>query len=128
MRRSLGDLAALLASCGKAGREPVTLTYLVDRAKERMRIAGRGQKAGNGGASSSPVTFNLPCMPVRVLINLAYIISNFQSGAVGLKLRATRRAKLSPMRTLRVYAGKRFVIHAVQADWSRATTAAAVSP
>ena len=27
-----------------------------------------------------------------------------------------------------VYAGKRFVIHAVQADWSRATTAAAVSP
>ena len=31
------------------------------------------------------------------------------------------------MRTLRVYAGKRFVIHAVQADWSRATTAARVS-
>ena len=28
----------------------------------------------------------------------------------------------------RDYAGKRFVIHAVQADWSRATTAAAVSP
>ena len=46
----------------------------------------------------------------------------------GLKLRTTRRAKLSQMRTLRVYAGKRFVIHAVQADWSRATTAAAVSP
>ena len=38
------------------------------------------------------------------------------------------RPKLSQMRTLRVYAGKRFVIHAVQADWSRATTAAAVSP
>ena len=28
----------------------------------------------------------------------------------------------------RVYAGKRFVIHALQADSSRATTAAAVSP
>ena len=48
--------------------------------------------------------------------------------AWGLKLRTTRRAELSQMRTLRVYAGKRFVIHAVQADWSRATTAAAVSP
>ena len=45
-----------------------------------------------------------------------------------LKLRTTRRAKLSQMRTLRGYAGKRFVIHAAQADWSRATTAAAVSP
>ena len=50
--------------------------------------AGRGQKGGNGGASSS----------------------------WGLKLRTTRRAKLSRMRTVRVYAGKRFVIHAVQAD------------
>lgn len=71
-------------------------------------------------------------MPVRCFINLAYVISNFQPDAVGaeawLKLRTTRRAKLSQMRTLRVYAGKRFVIHAVQADWSRATTAAAVSP
>src|ERR1035438_6190330 len=46
----------------------------------------------------------------------------------GLKLRTSRRAKLSQMRTLRVYAGKRFVIQAVQADWSRATTVAAVSP
>jgi hypothetical protein len=44
-----------------------------------------------------------------------------------LKLRTARRAKLS-QRTLRVYAGKRFVIHALQADSSRATTAAAVSP
>jgi hypothetical protein len=96
--------------------------------KGEPAAAGRGQKGGNGGASSSPVTFNLPCMPVRFLINLAYVISNFQLDAVGLKLRTSRRAKLSQMRTLRVYAGKRLVIHAVQADWSRATTAAAVSP
>ena len=52
----------------------------------------------------------------------------FNPAPWGPKLRTTRRAKLSQMRTLRVYAGKRFVIHAVQADWSRATTAAAVSP
>ena len=62
-------------------------------------------------------------MPVKFLMNLANVSSPW-----GLKLRTTRRAKLSQMRTLRVYAGKRFVIHAVQADWSRATTAAAVSP
>jgi hypothetical protein len=65
---------------------------------------------------------------VRFFINLAYVISNFQPEAVGAEAPFTRRAKLSQMRTLRVYAGKRFVIHAVQADWSRATTAAAVSP
>jgi uncharacterized protein (TIGR03435 family) len=37
--------------------------------------SGRGQK-GNGGRSMSPVTFNLPCLPLRFYINLAYVISN----------------------------------------------------
>jgi hypothetical protein len=36
--------------------------------------------------------------------------------------------KLSRLRTVKIYAGKRFVIQAVHADWSRSTTAAAVSP
>jgi uncharacterized protein (TIGR03435 family) len=53
--------------------------------KGESAAVGRGQKGGGGGlaASSSPVTFNLPCMPVRFFINLAYIISNFRPNAVG---------------------------------------------
>jgi hypothetical protein len=48
-----------------------------------LPLPARGQKGRNGGASSSPVTFTLPCTPVRCFINLAYIISNFQPDAVG---------------------------------------------
>ena len=67
-------------------------------------------------------------MPVRFFINLAYVISNSQPDAVGAEAPHHKARKAQPNTTLRVYAGKRFVIHAVQADWSRATTAAAVSP
>jgi len=36
-----------------------------------------GPKGGGGrGPVSSPVTLNLPCQPLRFLINLAYVISN----------------------------------------------------
>jgi len=38
--------------------------------------AGRGSKGGNGGRSMSPVTFNLPCLPLRFYVNLAYVVSN----------------------------------------------------
>jgi bla regulator protein BlaR1 len=51
--------------------------------KGEPAAAGRGPKGGNAGASFSPVTFNLPCMPVRFFINLAYVISNFRPDAVG---------------------------------------------
>ena len=103
--------------CGapwKPAPSPVTPKFAVvsiKACKGEPAAAGRAQTAANGGASSSlrHLEFSTRCRG-------------------GLKLRITRRAKLSQMRTLRVYAGKRFVIHAVQADSSRATTAAAVSP
>jgi uncharacterized protein (TIGR03435 family) len=44
--------------------------------------AGRGSKGGNGRRSSSPVTFNLPCLPLRFYINLAYVISDAPPAAV----------------------------------------------
>ena len=72
----------------------------------------------------NPVRVNLP-LPASILHTSSRIFSPTQWG---LRLRTTTRAKLSQIKTLRIYAGKRFVIHAVQADWSRATTAAAVSP
>ena len=47
---------------------------------------------------------------------------------VGLGAPQDKAWKAQPNEDLRVYAGKRFVIHAAQADSSRATTVAAVSP
>ena len=61
-----------------------------------IAAAGRGQKGGNAGASSSPVTFNLPCMPVRFFINLAYVISNFQPDAVGAEAPHHKACKAQP--------------------------------
>jgi uncharacterized protein (TIGR03435 family) len=45
---------------------------------------GPGLKGGGRGASnSSPVTLNLPCMPARFFMNLAYIVSNTQPSDLG---------------------------------------------
>ncbi len=63
-----------------ANRQPcANVAGCIGPEPRRLRAAGRGQKGGNGGASSSPVTFHLPCMPVKFFINLAYVISNFST-------------------------------------------------
>ena len=78
----LTDTRAVRTQSSPPAPSAVTLRFEVasiKACKGEAAAAGQGQKGGNGGASSSPVTFNLPCMPVRFFINLAYVISNFST-------------------------------------------------
>jgi hypothetical protein len=69
----------------------------INACKGEPAAAGRpGAEGRKGGASSSPVTFNLPCMPVRFFINLAYVIPNFQPDAVGAEAPHHKACKAQP--------------------------------
>ncbi len=57
--------------------QPEFKVAAVKACKGQPAAEGQGPKGGRGGGVvSSPVTFNLPCLPMRFVINLAYIVSN----------------------------------------------------
>jgi len=95
----LTDTRAVRTQSSPPAPSAVTLRFEVasiKACKGEAAAAGQGQKGGNGGASSSPVTFNLPCMPVRFFINLAYLISNFQPDAVGAEASHQKACEAQP--------------------------------
>ena len=77
---------SILPAQSANGARPQFEVASVKACKGAPLSVGQGQKgAGSAGAPSSPVTYTLPCMPVRFLITLAYGISNSQPTTVGLK-------------------------------------------
>jgi uncharacterized protein (TIGR03435 family) len=84
------SIAAVLTSAPFVSAQPSATAPRFEVAsikacKGEPAAVGRGQKGGGGGASSSPVTLNLPCLPVRFFINLAYVISNTRLDAANYK-------------------------------------------